>query len=76
MENPNEAINSLKSFMENEKIAKVIHDGKNLETILTKMNIEIKEFIFDTVVAAYLIDSARSEYPLETLINEYLGEGS
>ena len=44
------------------------------------MNIEIKEFIFDTVVAAYLIDSAKSNYPLETLINEYLmkevkGEG-
>ena len=72
MENPTEAINTLKSFMENEKIAKVIHDGKNLVTILTKMNIEIKEFIFDTVVAAYLIDSAKSNYPLETLINEYL----
>ena len=72
MENPTEAINTLKTFMENEKIAKVIHDGKNLVTILTKMNIEIKEFIFDTVVAAYLIDSAKSNYPLETLINEYL----
>ena len=72
MENATEAINTLKSFMENHKIAKVIHDGKNLVTILTKMNIEIKEFIFDTVVAAYLIDSAKSNYPLETLINEYL----
>ncbi len=72
MENATEAINTLKSFMENDKIAKVIHDGKNLVTILTKMNIEIKEFIFDTVVAAYLIDSAKSNYPLETLINEYL----
>ncbi|MDU2122469.1 MAG: DNA polymerase I [Clostridium celatum] len=72
MENATEAINTLKNFMENDKIAKVIHDGKNLVTILTKMNIEIKEFIFDTVVAAYLIDSAKSNYPLETLINEYL----
>lgn len=80
MENSTEAISILKSFMENEKIAKVIHDGKNLVTILTKLNIEIKEFIFDTVVASYLIDSAKSNYPLETLINEYLmkevkGEG-
>lgn len=72
MENSVEAINVLKSFMENEKIAKVIHDGKNLVTILTKLNIEIKGFTFDTVVAAYLIDSAKSNYPLETLINEYL----
>ncbi|MBQ5695677.1 MAG: DNA polymerase I [Clostridium sp.] len=80
MENQEEAINTLKAFMENEKIAKVIHDGKNLVTVLVKMGIEIKEFIFDTVVSAYLIDSAKSNYPLETLINEYLmkevkGEG-
>ena len=80
MESQEEAINTLKAFMENEKISKVIHDGKNLVTVLVKMGIEIKEFIFDTVVSAYLIDSAKSNYPLETLINEYLmkevkGEG-
>ena len=80
MENSNEAINLLKAFMEDEKIEKVIQDGKNLATILTKHNIEVKKFIFDTVVAAYLIDSAKSNYPLEVLINEYLmkevkGEG-
>ena len=80
MENYNEAINLLKAFMEDEKIEKVIQDGKNLVTILTKHNIEVKKFIFDTVVAAYLIDSAKSNYPLEVLINEYLmkevkGEG-
>lgn len=80
MENSNEAINLVKAFMEDEKIEKVIQDGKNLVTILTKHNIEVKKFIFDTVVAAYLIDSAKSNYPLEVLINEYLmkevkGEG-
>ena len=80
MENSNEAINLLKAFMEDEKIEKVIQDSKNLVTILTKHNIEVKKFIFDTVVAAYLIDSAKSNYPLEVLINEYLmkevkGEG-
>ena len=80
MENTNEAINILKEFMESEKISKVIQDGKNLVTILTKHDIEVKKFIFDTVVAAYLIDSAKSKYSLELLINEYLmkevkGEG-
>lgn len=80
MENTNEAINTLKEFMENDKIAKVIQDGKNLITILTKYNIEISGFIFDTVVAAYLIDSSKSNYSLKSLINEYLmkevkGEG-
>ena len=80
MENSEEAIKILKSFMEDESISKVIHDGKNIITILNKFNIQIKNFIFDTAVAAYLIDSARSNYPLEILINEYLtkevkGEG-
>lgn len=80
MENSEEAINLLKAFMEDSSIAKVIHDGKNLITILNKLGIKINNFKFDTAVAAYLIDSARSKYPLETLINEYLmkevqGEG-
>ena len=80
MENSNEAINILKAFMEDKNIEKVIQDGKNLITILTKHDIQVEGFIFDTVVAAYLIDSAKSNYPLEVLINEYLmkevkGEG-
>ena len=74
MENPEESTRLLKNFMENDKITKVIHDGKNLVTTLTKLGIDIKEYIFDTAIAAYLIDSARSEYPLATLINEYLGK--
>lgn len=80
MENTVEAINILKAFMEDKNIEKVIQDGKNLITILTKHDIQVEGFIFDTVVAAYLIDSAKSNYPLEVLINEYLmkevkGEG-
>lgn len=68
------AIDILKGFMEDDKITKVIHDGKNLITALGKLGIEIKSFIFDTAIGAYLINSARSEYAVETLINEYLGE--
>ena len=80
MENTVEAINILKAFMEDKNIEKVIQDGKNLITILTKHDIQVEGFIFDIVVAAYLIDSAKSNYPLEVLINEYLmkevkGEG-
>ena len=73
-ENEEECMLSLKNFMENEKLFKVINDGKNLVTVLNKMGISIKGFDFDTAIAAYLIDSARSEYPITTLVNEYLGE--
>ena len=60
--------------MENEDITKIIHDGKSLLTVLNKLNIDIKSFKFDTAIAAYLIDSAKSSYDLTTLINEYLFE--
>lgn len=70
----NEATILLKEFMENKNINKVIHGGKSLITVLNKLDIDIKNFIFDTEVAAYLINSARSSYDLLTLINEYLGE--
>ena len=73
-ENEEECMLSLKNFMENEKFFKVINDGKNLVTVLNKMGISIKGFDFDTAIAAYLIDSARSEYPITTLVNEHLGE--
>ncbi|MBU3134736.1 DNA polymerase I [Clostridium gasigenes] len=73
-ENKDGSMLALKNFMENEKIFKVINDGKNLVTVLNKMGISIKSFDFDTAIAAYLIDSAKSSYPIITLVNEYLGE--
>ena len=74
LSNNEEAINGLKKIMEKENLNKVIHNGKSLITILNKLNIEIKDFIFDTAIAAYLINSARSSYDLLTLVNEYLCE--
>lgn len=68
------SVNVLKSIMENEKLLKIIHDGKALVTILNKLKIKIKAFKFDTAIAAYLIDSAKTSYALSTLINEYLLE--
>lgn len=72
--NKDEANLALKAIMENEELTKIIHDGKSLVTVLNKLDISIKTFEFDTAIAAYLIDSARSSYDLLTLINEYLGE--
>ena len=74
LENKEEALNIIKDFMENDKVKKVIHNCKNLITILSKHNIELKGLEFDTAVAAYIIDSSKGEYNLNTLVNEYLGE--
>ena len=73
-EDENSANLALKSIMENSDVKKVIHNGKTLITILNKLGISINGFEFDTAIAAYLINSARSSYDLLSLINEYLGE--
>jgi DNA polymerase-1 len=67
-----DTVKLIKEFMEDENIKKVIHDGKNLLTALNKLNINIKSFHFDTAIAAYLIDSSKSNYPVLSLINDYL----
>jgi len=68
------SVNNLKTIMENENLSKIIHNSKDLLTILKKLDIDIKNFVFDTQIAAYLIDSARSSYEIEDLVNDYLGE--
>jgi len=72
--NTNNEYLGLKVIMENKNLKKVIHDGKSLVTVLNKLGISIESFEFDTAIASYLIDSARSSYDLVTLINEYLSE--
>lgn len=68
------ALDILKGFMENKDIKKVIHDGKNLLTFLSRNGIKTEGFDFDTAIAAYLIDSAQTEYTIEDLIEDYLHE--
>ena len=67
-------VKCLQDLMQNKNIQKVIHNAKDLLTILTKLDIKIKNFVFDTQIAAYLINSAKSSYEIEGLINDYLGE--
>jgi DNA polymerase-1 len=69
-----EGLKTIKAFMEDESIKKVVHDAKGLITILTKENIELKSLDFDTAIAAYLVDSSKGEYKLSALVNQYLGE--
>lgn len=73
-EDNKKSLEILKNLMENEQIKKVIHDGKNLVTFLNKNNINIKEFDFDTAIAAYLLDSSQSQYSISSLIEKYMKE--
>lgn len=68
------AFNSIKRFLEDEALKKVCYDSKNAYTALSKYEINLQGVTFDIMVAAYLIDASKGDYPLVTLINEYLGE--
>ena len=74
IENEAESLDLLKKYFEKDEIKKVVHDCKDLITVLSKMNIEVKGMIFDTAISAYLLDSAKQNYSLPKLINDYLYE--
>ncbi|WP_315117663.1 DNA polymerase I [uncultured Clostridium sp.] len=71
-ENHEASIECLKRIFENEDIKKICHDVKIPYAILYKMGIDLRAVVFDTKVAAYLINSSRGDYELNTLIREYL----
>lgn len=73
-EDKEESLDVLKTFMEDNSVKKVIHNAKALIKILYKYNIELKNMIFDTAIAGYIVDSSRGDYTLSTLVKEYIGE--
>ncbi|WP_010238405.1 DNA polymerase I [Clostridium arbusti] len=72
IENSEETIKILKTVLEDKNIEKIIHSAKIPYTILGKLGISLKGLIFDTKIAAYLIDPSKSEYDLKGLIGDIL----
>ncbi len=62
----------LRVLFNNEDIELYGYDFKLLYTYLNKLGILYRPAVFDAKIAAYLIDSSKGDYPLETLIQEYL----
>ena len=54
------------------QIRKVTHDSKPLMRGLLAKGLPIDGFVFDTAVAAYLLDATRGKYALTALIEDYL----
>ena len=74
------AVDLLKLIFEDDEIEKVSYDVKLPLTVLQKAGINFRGIKFDVKIAAYLIDSSRGKYDLETIIEDYLtidaaGEG-
>ncbi|MFT5876068.1 MAG: DNA polymerase-1 [Clostridium sp.] len=79
-EDEEKTINCLKTILESKDIKKVTHAVKNAYAAFNKKGIKLQGVQFDTELAAYLLDSAKKEYSLETLMDTNLrisiaGEG-
>ena len=54
-------------------IKKVSHNVKDLMRKLIEENLPLDGFIYDTAIAAYLLEATESEYPLERVSMRYCG---
>jgi len=57
-------------------VMKVTHDAKIIYNACTKLGIALQGLVFDTVLAAYLLDPTASNYSLAMLKQQYLGQAS
>lgn len=68
-----QALDALKPALENGKIAKVGQNIKYDMLILRRQGVEVRGALFDTMVAAWMIDSSRTAYGIDFLARDYLG---
>ncbi len=66
-EGKNEAVNALRDILSNGFLEKCTHDFKGNLAALQKIGIEPEAVSDDTCIAAYLLDSSRAKYDLQTL---------
>ncbi|MDD6022913.1 MAG: DNA polymerase I [Oscillospiraceae bacterium] len=52
-------------------LPKITHDCKSMMTALLELGCGIEGFVYDTALAAYLLEPARSGYPLDGLLEHY-----
>ena len=67
------ALEPLRDILSNGFLEKVTHDYKCNLAVLKKLGVEPEAVEDDTLIAAYLLDSSRSKYDLQTLAQLNLG---
>lgn len=70
-----ENLEKLKEIFEDENIEKIGHDLKEEMIILQYNNIDLKNYLHDTMIAEYLLNSTQSNYELNNLANIYFNMG-
>jgi DNA polymerase I-like protein with 3'-5' exonuclease and polymerase domains len=64
----------IKEVCEDESIQKVFHNAQYDVGWLSVLNIEVKGYIHDTMIAAALLNENRYSFTLNSMVSEYLGE--
>ena len=57
-------------------VMKVTHDAKKIYNVCVALGITLQNLVFDTILAAYLLDPIASSYSLAVLKKQYLGQAS
>ena len=65
---------TIAEFVFSDRVRKVSHNVKDLIIRLGRKGIKADNFVFDTALAAYLLDSVQSNYSLEYITPQYLGK--
>ncbi len=65
-------IKALRPYFENEKIKKVGHNLKYDGMMLAQNGIQVQPYVFDTMLAAWLVDPGYSGFGLKDLADQYL----
>ena len=63
----------IRAFLEDENAPKIVHDAKLALGMLARHGIALRGIVFDTMLAAYLINAGRGSYKLSDLVQDYLG---
>ncbi len=69
----NELFKYAKDFFMGEN-PKISHDAKKDILILAKHNIKLKNLVFDTMLAGYILDSTKDSYNYNDIADEFLNE--
>ena len=69
---PGKYLSKIKSIFESKDTKKIVHSLKTSFTLLAKEGIQIKGEIFDTQLAAYLLDPAKFNNDIEDIVWDYL----
>lgn len=68
-----EFINDFTTIFEDKNITKIGHNLKLDIVQLFRMGIDIKNYVFDSMIAQYLINPSQSNYSINNISEEYIG---